>query len=155
MWQLHQRCNPPAGINIFVVPWSQNMFGTMVSNYVWYRGLKLFWYHGLKFENRGSQKHWYQHCLRIGNLLKHCGRTNPHSRLKPKLVQIGLVKGTPKVPIWNPRIWHERGQHLGLSGWGWVGALKWWGAWLGSGWWWLLSGGKAMKVARLRGQINW
>ena len=47
---------PPAGINIFVVPWSQhicgtmvsNVFGTMVSNYVWYRGLKLFWYHGLK-----------------------------------------------------------------------------------------------------------
>ena len=36
------------GLNIFVVPWSQNMFGTMVSNDFWYRGLKLFWYHGLK-----------------------------------------------------------------------------------------------------------
>ena len=31
-----------------MVPWSQNMFGTLVSKYVWYRGLKLFSYHGLK-----------------------------------------------------------------------------------------------------------
>ena len=56
----------------------------------------IFGYHGLKSENQGSQTYWYQHCLNIGNLLTHYEMTNPHSRLKPDLVQIGLDKVYPK-----------------------------------------------------------